>query len=128
MPPEIPVQQISKLALLLSGGGLPYLVLGLVFALIGVAIAIGRGPRRAAVVVMWMSPLTGIVTMCALYLAFAQLIELETISPTPKPSAFGSVSFYALSAGILGMLGTIAAMSSAFAALYRTVGTDSSTI
>jgi len=100
----------------------------LAFAIAGVAMAARRGPRLAVVVIAWLSPLPGIVTMCVLYSAFTQLIEMDTVSPTPKPSAFGSVTYYALSAGVLGMLGSIASMSAALVALARSSSqhTDSS--
>lgn len=128
MPPQAPIQQASDLAILLMSDGIPFLALGLAFAFAGVAIAVRRGPRLTVVIFMWISPLPGIVTMCAIYSAFTQLIEMDTISPAPKPSAFGSLTYYAVSAGVLGMFGTVASMSAALAALARssTRRTDSS--
>jgi len=111
-------QQVSTLSWLLQSGGLPPLVLGLVFALIGIVFII-RPNRAASLILAFLSLVPAIFGLIAVYSAATAYAKMAASSTMPKPSEFAELTGLAMSSSFCGLLGTLLSVFIAVLAMSR---------
>jgi hypothetical protein len=111
--------QSSVLVWLVRSGGWPLLLLGLVFAAVGVLLMVIRPSRVAVVVHALLSLLPALIGLFAVYAAASDYSGLASSPSPPKPTEFAEVTGRAMSFSFFGLLGTLLASFFAVLALSR---------